>query len=378
MPAIKGLDRKEQLLFIKIHNDVVTITPLMREILEVARTPHTVEELIQWVAKTYYFSYESIRPIVYSFLARIGRLGGLVYEENQPGSGPAIVDKIEQAKSFAGLTVLKRIAKSHKVAVYKCCKPGDDSSYFTLKVWLGRNPEASVKRDFFREFEILRALPAHRNIRSCLDASVYDGIPYLLFEYLSGVPMSDKVSQVSLATKIDIARQLMLAIDHLHGHGVLHGDIHASNFLLNQDNCLHLIDLGMAYAEQEDKIHHGGKPRYMPPERMPDHPLDFSATKGDYRSEVFQVGVCLYFLFSGRYPFNGLLLKDLATSIKYKAAAPLEKTPLGEMIPEHITRVISKSMEKAPGNRYDGVAEMMKAWELGIKNEEWSLTAVKT
>ncbi len=128
--------------------------------------------------------------------------------------------------------------------------------------------------------------------------------------------------------------------------------------------------MGMAYHEHDDEKHHGGIPRYMPPERLPDHRIDFSKQKGDYKAEVFQIGVCLYFLFSGQYPFRGLLLTHLADAIKSKAPAPLEKTPLGEVIPDSITHVISKSMEKEPSNRYSSVAHMIDAWTYAVSQNE--------
>src|SRR5260221_4516549 len=101
-PTMEGLSEKEQLVLLKVHNDIVTITPLMREILELVRMPHTPDELMRWVAQTWGCSYESICQPVYSFLKRMGRLGVLVYEENQPGTCPSILDELDQVKSFAG------------------------------------------------------------------------------------------------------------------------------------------------------------------------------------------------------------------------------------------------------------------------------------
>src|SRR3954464_14178915 len=72
-----GLERNGHLIFLKVHHEVVTITPSMNEILEVARTPHTVDELIRWVAENQQCSYESVYQPVYSFLKRMGSLGAL-------------------------------------------------------------------------------------------------------------------------------------------------------------------------------------------------------------------------------------------------------------------------------------------------------------
>ncbi|MBI1769511.1 MAG: serine/threonine protein kinase [Bacteroidetes bacterium] len=373
-PTIDGLSDKDQLVILKIHNDIVTITPVMREILDVARSPNTPDELIRWVAQSWGCSYESVYEPVCSFLKRMGRLGVLVYEENQPNKSSSVLEEFTQTGSFAGYTLLNRLSHNHKVALYKCTYGNSDSYSYTLKVMLRKNPDESTKQKFLKEFKILKSLPEHKNIRNCLYASEHEGIPYLLFEYIDGVSMSKKVDKVSLECKINITRQLMDTIDHLHRHHILHGDIHASNFLVDDQNNLHLIDLGMAHFEHEEERHHGGIPRYMPPERLPDHPFDFSEKKGDYRSEIFQIGVCLYFLFSGHYPFRGLLLKHLANAIKNESPSPLIKTPLNEIIPHSITNVISRSMEKDPLNRYSSVAEMMDAWKLVNQHEELVLT----
>jgi len=373
---MKGLDEKENFSFLRVHHDIVTITPVMREILEVARTPHTLDELIRWVAENRSCSYESIYQSVYSFLKRMGRLGALVYEEEQMANQPTILAELEETKKFGDFTLLEQIGRSHKVALYKCIRPEKGAHAYTIKILLKRQPRESLFKDFIKEYEILNFLPPHRNVRKCIEASVYDDIHYILFEHIEGASMPDVVDEVSLETKYSIAHQLMTAMDHLHRHQILHGDIHSSNFLIDTENDLHLIDLGMGYFEHERGISHGGVPRYMPPERMPNDNLEFSEKKGDYVSEIFQIGVCLYFLFSGEYPFNGLLLRDLANSIKHDAPPRLIKTPLEEKIPQTIADIISKSMEKDPSHRYQRVADLLQAWSLAIRNMEWAVKEV--
>jgi len=234
--AIKGLDEKENFSFLKVRHDVVTITPIMREILEVARTPHTVDELIRWVAETRSCSYESIYQSVYSFLKRMGRLGALVYEEEQIGNNPSILAELEETKKLGDLTLLEQIGRSHKAALYKCIMAEKGAHAYTIKILLKRKPGESLLKEFIKEYEILNFLPPHRNVRKCIDASVYDDIPYILFEHIDGVSMSDVVDEASLETKYSIAHQLMTSMDHLHRHRILHGDIHSSNFLIDPEN----------------------------------------------------------------------------------------------------------------------------------------------
>jgi len=165
---------------------------------------------------------------------------------------------------------------------------------------------------------------------------------------------------------------MLLAMEHLHNHGILHGDIHASNFLVNENNEVKLIDLGMSHRLGDEHVSHGGIAKYMPPERMPDSRLSFSDKKGNYQSEIFQLGICIYFLFSGHLPFGGLLLKDLAHEIKHTDPEPLMVTPLGESISKPVAEVIFRSLEKVPAFRFQSVEEMISAWlnATGIKKEQ--------
>src|SRR6185369_5536291 len=101
-------------------------------------------------------------------------------------------------------------------------------------------------------------LPKHESIRNCVYAAEHKGLSYLLFEHIDGVSMPKKIGKMYMEDKSKIAMQLMNAIDHLHRHGILHGDIHASDFLIDPEDNLHLIDMGMAHHEDEDERHHRG------------------------------------------------------------------------------------------------------------------------
>ena len=150
---IEGLNENGMVL-LKLHNDIVAITLLMREILDIARTPHTPEELMQWVTQTWGCSYESIYQPVGSFLKRMGKLGVLVFEENQTGTSPSVPEELDESRSFAGFALLKRMPKS---CLYKCELTKRDSFHYTLKVLLRRNPKDSLQRSFFKDMGASRS-----------------------------------------------------------------------------------------------------------------------------------------------------------------------------------------------------------------------------
>jgi serine/threonine protein kinase len=366
-PKLAGeVTTSENYIFLRCNGDVVTISPLMKEILEQARTPQTKEELAAWLSIQHHCPYEKIFPSVDSFLRRMIKFGAVIKEKDSVPEDSSSFDEIDREKKIDNFILLDLVGKNRSVAIYKCHREGSPLQLFSIKILIAKES----KKEFFKEADILTSLPDHPNVRKAYESAVSKNkIPYLLLDYVDGKSISDSAikREAPLPIKYKIASQVMAGIAHLHAHRILHGDIHASNFLVDAEYRVHLIDLGMAFYEHEDP-HHGGIPRYMSPERMPDHNYSFSKMKGDYVSEVFQVGICLYLLISGSYPFDGLLLKDLAKAIKNESPPPLTETFLHEPIPVEICAIIFKAMAKDRNERYQSVKEMLNVWNTITNN----------
>jgi len=366
-PKLAGeITASEDYIFLRCNGDVVTISPLMKDILEQARTPQTKEELAAWLSIQQHCPYEKIYPSVDAFLHRMIKFGAVVKEQDAVPQESNLFNEIDQAKRIDDFILLDLVGKNRSVAIYKCHKEGIPVQLFSIKALIAKES----KREFFKEADILTSIPNHPNVRRAYESNVSkNNIPYLLLDYVDGKSISDSAikREVPLPIKYKIASQVIASMVHLHAHGILHGDIHASNFLVDNEYRVHLIDLGMAFYENED-AHHGGIPRYMPPERMPDHNYSFSKMKGDYVSEVFQIGICLYLLISGSYPFDGLLLKDLAKSIKYESPPPLTETFLHEPIPVEVSNIIFRAMAKDRNERYQSMTEMLHEWNTITNN----------
>src|SRR5258708_4042575 len=75
------ITKSEDFYFLKNDGDVITITAMMKGILEHARAPQTEEELITWFSETQHCSYEKVYPSISSFLHRMMKFGAVVTEE---------------------------------------------------------------------------------------------------------------------------------------------------------------------------------------------------------------------------------------------------------------------------------------------------------
>jgi serine/threonine-protein kinase len=357
----------EEFSLLKVRSKVITITPFMREILEAFKVPHTPDEVAQLVSDANQCSIENIASALASFLNRMVKLGALVPEEtnNIRKQANAFFDNWKETKTFKEFTLVDLIGKKSEAYLFKCCKTYEPDFFYTLKILLSKKSTAG----FLRERSILESIPSHRNIRKCVYASPFaEEFPYLLLEYIDGKPISDRAikDETCLKDKYKIIQGVLSSIDHLHQANILHGDIHASNFLADANNEVHLIDLGMSHQLNEETAGHGGVARYMAPERLPNHNLNFSKGQGDFLSEIFQLGICLYLLLSGNYPFKAYLLRELAEAIRHQTPPSLEVTKLGEPIPESVSAVVFKALEKKTTNRYQSVHEMMVAWNEAV------------
>lgn len=358
----KKFELEASLSFLKLKTKVITITPLMKEILGFLDIPHSVDEIVNWISSQKHCSYNDMYSSVYKFLDRMVKIGVVVREQEQKVERDTFFSDWSTNNKFKDYTLLDQIGKKSDVFLFKCCETKKPEIFYTIKIMVG----GKSKTGFFREAVLLKSLPPHPSIRKCFYSSdADDEFPHLLLEYVAGKPISNSEvkDKLPLPLKCVAAHKILLALQHMHNHGVLHGDIHASNFLIDEAGDVKLIDLGMSHHLGDDQVGHGGIAKYMAPERMPDSRLKFSNKQGNYQSEIFQVGICIYLLLSGRHPFGGMLLRDLAREIKYSDPDPLMVTPLGETIPKPIAEVVFKSLEKEPEFRYQSVAEMISAWE---------------
>jgi eukaryotic-like serine/threonine-protein kinase len=364
--TVSELLAMEKFSLLKLRSKEITITPIMREILEAFRTPQTPEHVLQQVAANNQCSRESIVEAVASFMNRMMKLGALVSEEKaQIQKRHSIFDNWEEMKTFQEFTLLELIGKKSEAYLFKCCRNDDPSALYTLKILLSKKSSSG----FLREVKILESIPPHRNIRRSIHASSFEGeFPYLLLEYIDGKSISDRTikNETPLKDKCKIIHGMLSSINHLHRNNILHGDIHSSNFLADAEFVVHLIDLGMSHRIGEEAAGHGGVANYMAPERLPNHNLNFSNGQGDFLSEIFQLGICLYLLLSGNYPFNAFLLRELAHAIQHEPPPPLEFTRLGEPIPELLSDVVFKALEKKPCDRYQSVSGMLTAWNEAV------------
>ncbi|MCZ6508136.1 MAG: protein kinase [Acidobacteria bacterium] len=217
----------------------------------------------------------------------------------------------------------------------------------------------------------------HPNIARLHDLAVAeDGTAYIVMEYIDGISL-DKMLAATGAPSIDlsleIARQALKALSYLHERGFIHRDISPDNLMLARDFekrvQLKLIDLGIAkdLAVTSGATAAGtflGKVKYCAPELFKDAA---GAARLDRRSDNYSLGVTLYELVTGEYPYRGETFEELAASHLFHPPREFDETDKEGLVPEALRQAILTALEKDPDKRpadAEAFGALLEAFEI--------------
>jgi eukaryotic-like serine/threonine-protein kinase len=171
-----------------------------------------------------------------------------------------------------------------------------------------------VIRRFRTERQILASLE-HQNIARLLDGgATEDGLPYLVMEYVKGMPIDTYCDQrrMSVRERLELFLQVCAAVHYAHQHLVIHRDIKPANILVTDEGAVRLLDFGIAkllapdsasVAEATEPVLRLMTPEYASPEQIRGENITTA-------SDVYSLGVVLYRLLTGHRPFPAALGRE--------------------------------------------------------------------
>ena len=246
-------------------------------------------------------------------------------------------------------------------------------AYIALKlIKEGGGPEHIVR--FLKEAEPTVGLE-HPGIAMVYEAGkveLHDGPrAFVASEYVEGETLDQvRARGLQVQRAAQIIRDAALAVSHAHAHNVLHKDLKPKNVLLGFDGRVRVTDFSLAQVSTtlgptDDSllsrtIQVAGTPSYMSPEQALGRTGDIRE-----RSDVYSLGATLYFLLTGRPPFDsGNAMKTCFAVVKEPLVPPSQ---LNANVKPDLEQIVSRAMAKDPVRRYDSAQHMAEDLDRFIK-----------
>jgi serine/threonine protein kinase len=248
----------------------------------------------------------------------------------------------KDAPAFPSLEIVEMVGQGGMGVVYKAIQKnlGRTVALKVLSPQLSTDPEF-VQR-FTREAKALAQLN-HPNIVAIHDSGIHDGVPYLVMEYVEGRSLRQLLAagELSAPQALELVPQICDALYYAHARGVVHRDIKPENILVDTAGRVKIADYGLAKIASIDqpRITRSnlamGTPHYMAPEQIE------RTSEVDHRADIYSLGVVIYEMLTGELPLG-----------RFKP--PSERAD----IDRRLDRVVLKSLEKEPADRYQSAEEV--------------------
>ncbi|MFI5454794.1 MAG: protein kinase [Isosphaerales bacterium] len=225
---------------------------------------------------------------------------------------------------------------------------------------------AGVLERFLRKIRAVAKL-RHPNIVTAYHATRLGESIIFAMEYVEGLDLSKMVKAkgpLPVAHACNFVYQAALGLQHAHEEGLVHRDIKPGNLMLSSKGnkaTVKVLDSGLAKATREEKVDSAltsegqaiGTPDFIAPEQILDAP------SADIRADIYSLGGTLYYLLTGRPPFEGNSVYDI-----YQAHISRDADLLNFVRPEvpaELAALVAKMLAKDPARRFQTPGEVVQS-----------------
>ncbi len=232
-----------------------------------------------------------------------------------------------------------------------------------LKVLRSRLQRPEDRAQFLREGQLAASI-SHPHTVYIFGSEEIAGMPVITMELLSGGTLKDRVvasGPLSPGDAVTAVLEIIGGLDAAHAAGILHRDIKPSNCFLDNDGSVKVGDFGLSISTLARDVRFDlatagfeGTPQYAAPEQLRGEPLDV-------RADIYAVGGTLYYLLTGRAPFDAPELRDLVQRVLNDA--PVSPRRLRPEIPAGLAAIVLRCLSKTPADRpasYSALADLLR------------------
>lgn len=203
----------------------------------------------------------------------------------------------------------------------------------------------------------------HPNIISAIDMGEISGRWWYAMELVGGPSLAAHIKKKGALTEREALRTfppLAAALQHLYEEGIVHRDVKPANIVLEEGGRALLIDLGLAFSEEDASITRSGgtlgTPHYISPEQARD------PSSADVRSDIWSLGATMYHAVCGEPPFAGESVAEIMSRVLYSRIP--DPHSLAPNLSRGYALVLRKCLARSPGHRYQTPQQLQDDLEL--------------
>lgn len=255
-----------------------------------------------------------------------------------------------------------------------------------LKVLHQRLSGREDRARFLREGQLAASIN-HPHTVYIFGSDEIDGIPAIAMELLPGGTLKDRVKErgpLQPAAAVDAILQVIAGLEAMHAVGVLHRDVKPANCFVDSDGTVKVGDFGLSISTMARDVSQLtitgaflGTPQFAAPEQLKGYPLDV-------RSDIYSVGATLYFLLTGRPPFEDRNL--LAIVARIATEAPPSPRTVMPHVPRGLANIVLRCLAKDAADRpadYAALNDALRPFSsatpdpatLGLRLIAWAIDA---
>lgn len=269
------------------------------------------------------------------------------------------------------LHILREIGRGGMACIYEVSNRRGDK--FAVKWMLDHEKKEEAQERFLREHQTLSLL-VHESILRVYQQGFSSNRPFFIMEYVEGHTLHDEIvtweniSDTERFEKINrILEKIAVALHYIHSQGLVHRDITPNNIMITKDGGIRIMDFGVVHTPETELTQFGsmlGTISCMSPEQIKGEELD-------NRSDLYALGVILYRMITGKYPFTSSSYAGYLS--QHLTQPPKPPSSVRPLIPSKMEKCCLRLLEKDPQNRFSSARHMLLFLEYPLAKGVFSI-----